>query len=148
MKNTFAEDFAKLCQIKNRYLEAKAANDEAEMAAARAALKVLDDSIDAMGQTYRNLYRLYESAQERGNEHIDLSECYEYRDEAALIASFRKYGIETFTFSSRWSSAVESAWKFIQNGCTMKGMVEISSQNTTWDGEGYEKRPAYLFSVN
>lgn len=148
MKNTFAEDFARLCRIKNRYLEAKAANDETEMEAARAALKVLDNSIDAMGQTYRNLYRLFESAQERGNAHIDLCNPHDYRDEAALIASFREYGIETFTFSSRWSSAVESAWKFIQNGCTMIGMVEISSENTTWDGEGYEKCPAYLFSVN
>ena len=148
MKNTFAEDFAKLCQIKNRYLEAKSANDEAEMAAARAALKILDDSIDAMGQTYRNLYRLYESAQERGNEHIDLRECYDYRDEAALIASFREYGIETFTFSSRYSSAVESAWMFIQNGCTLKGMVEINSKTKKWEGDGYEKCPAYLFSVN
>jgi len=148
MKNTFAEDFAKLCQIKNRYLEAKAANDEAEMAAARAALKVLDDSIDAMGQTYRGLYRLYESAQERGNEHLDLEQCYDYRDEAALIASFREYGIETFTFSSRYSSAVESAWMFIQNGCTLKGIVEINSKTKKWEGDGYEKCPAYLFSVN
>ena len=148
MKNQFAEEFARFCQIKEQYLAAKEACDEVGMTAARTEMAALNDSIAAKGQTYRNLYSLYESVQERGNEHIDLCECHDYRDEAALIASFRELGIETFTFSSRYSSAVESAWMFIQNGCTLKGMVEINSNTKKWEGEGYEKCPAYLFSVN
>ena len=148
MKNQFAEEFAKLCQIKEQYVAARKVEDAVGKKAARDAMADLEESILAKGQTYSNLYRLYESAQERGNEYLDLEQCYDYRDEAALIASFREYGIETFTFSSRYSSAVESAWMFIQNGCTLKGMVEINSKSKKWEGEGYEKCPAYLFSVN
>lgn len=148
MKNQFAADYERLCQLKAQYKEAKAANDEAAMIEARNAKKAFDESIEKKAAAYQNLYSMYESARERGNEYIDLSECYDYRDEAALIASFREYGIETFTFSSRYSSAVESAWMFVQNGCTLKGIVEINSKYRKWEGDGYEKCAAYLFSVN
>ena len=65
-----------------------------------------------------------------GNERIDISELHEYQDAATLIASFREYGVEAFTFSSGWSSAAESAWAFLQNGCALAGMVEISGNST------------------
>lgn len=148
MKNQFAEEFARYSRIKEQYDAANKANDASGKKAAADAMVAFRQSISDKGQTYCDLYEKYEEAMERGNEYIDLSECYEYRDEAALISSFREHGIEKFTFSSGWSSAVESAWLFIQNGCTLVGMVEINSRFTSIDGDGFEKRHAYLFSVN
>jgi hypothetical protein len=83
-----------------------------------------------------------------GNEYIDLTDCYSYQDKEALIESFQTYGIDHFTFSSSWSSAVEGAWKFQEAGCKLEGVVEINGQNEIFmkDGE-FEKKPAYLFSV-
>ena len=66
---------------------------------------------------------------------------------ATLIASFREYGVEAFTFSSGWSSATESAWAFLQNGCTLAGMVEINGKHKAFGSNEYEKRPAFLFRV-
>ena len=82
-----------------------------------------------------------------GNEYIDLSELHEYRDAKELIDSFREYGVEAFTFSSGWSSATGSAWTFLQNGCTLTGMVEINGPHKALGSDTYEKRPAFLFRV-
>ena len=147
MKNTFEAIYQKNEELKARFQTAKAANDADAMDQIRAERKALDESIEAEGAAFARTYALYESAKDRGNEHIDISECYEYRNEAALIADFRECGIDTFTFSSSWSSAVESAWAFIQNGCTLMGMVEINAKTKNWEGNAYEKRHAYLFKV-
>ena len=128
MKNTFEAIFQQNEEIKARYLAAKAEKNTEAMEQARADHQTLEATIEAKGETFAMMYDLYKSARERGNEHIDISECYEYRNEAALIADFRECGIDTFTFSSSWSSAVESAWAFIQNGCTLMGMVEINAK--------------------
>lgn len=148
MKKTFEAIYKQTEELKSRFQTAKAANDAEGMEQVRAERVALRKSIEAKGGDFDVMYDYYENARQRGNEHIDISECYEYRDEAALIASFRACGIDAFTFSSSWSSAVESAWKFTQNGCALMGMVEINSNTRNWDGDGYEKRHAYLFKVN
>lgn len=147
MKNTFEAIYQKHKELKTRFQTAKAANDADAMDQIRAERKALDESIEAEGAAFARTYDLYESAKDRGNEHIDISECYDYRDEGSLISSLRDFGIEAFTFSSRWSSAVESAWTFVKLGCTLMGMVEINSKTKNWDGDGYEKCHAYLFKV-
>ena len=147
MKNTFEAIYQKHEEIKARFQAAKAEKNAEAMEQARTEHQRLEESIELKGITFAMMYDLYKSARERGNEHIDISECYEYRNEAALIADFRECGIDTFTFSSSWSSAVESAWAFIQNGCTLMGMVEINAKTKNWEGDGYEKRHAYLFKV-
>jgi len=147
MKNTFEAIFQQNEEIKARYLAAKAEMNAETMEQARADHQTLEATIEAKGETFARMYDFYKSARERGNEYIDISECYEYRNEAALIAGFRECGIDAFTFSSSWSSAVESAWAFIQNGCTLMGMVEINAKTKNWEGDAYEKRHAYLFKV-
>ena len=99
------------------------------------------------GKPFELLYSLYAAAMKVGNEYIDLSELHEYRDAKELIDSFREYGVEAFTFSSGWSSATESAWAFLQNGCALAGMVEINGQHKAFGSDEYEKRPAFLFRV-
>lgn len=147
MKNTFEAIYQKHEEIKARFQAAKAEKNVEAMEQARAEHHQLEESIELKGTTFATMYDLYKSARERGNEHIDISECCEYRNEAALIADFRECGIDTFTFSSSWSSAVESAWVFIQNGCSLMGMVEINAKTKNWEGDAYEKRHAYLFKV-
>lgn len=147
MKNNFEAIYQQHKELQARYQDAKAANDTEAMEQVRAERNALMKPFDEKDAIFAYMYDFYEESRERGNEHIDISECYDYRDEATLISDFRQCGIDTFTFSSRWSSAVEAAWAFIQNGCTLMGMVEINSKTRNWDGDGYEKSHAYLFKV-
>ena len=117
------------------------------MEQARADHFALEASIQAQGKPFELLYSLYAAAMKVGNEYIDISELHEYRDAKELIDGFREYGVEAFTFSSGWSSAAGSAWAFLQNGCTLAGMVEINGPHKAFGSNEYEKRPAFLFRV-
>lgn len=83
-----------------------------------------------------------------GNEYIDLNDT--IRDDAVegLVACMKEYGIEAFTFSSTWSSAVETAWLFQKAGCTLAGLIEINSQHKAFMSDEYEKAHGYLFKLN
>lgn len=147
MNRLFAETYAKDQEIEARYDNAELKNDSVAMEQARADHFALEASIQAQGKPFERLYSLYAAAMKVGNERIDISELHEYQDAATLIASFRKYGVEDFTFSSGWSSATESAWAFLQDGCTLAGMVEINGLHKAFGSNEYEKRPAFLFRV-
>ena len=147
MNRLFAETYARDQKIEARYDAAELKNDQAAMEQARADHFALEASIQAQGKPFELLYSLYAAAMKVGNEYIDLSELHEYRDAKELIDSFREYGVEAFTFSSGWSSAAESAWAFLQNGCTLAGMVEINGKHKAFGSDEYEKRPAFLFRV-
>ena len=147
MNRLFAETYAKDQEIEARYDAAELKNDQAAMEQARTDHFALEASIQAQGKPFELLYSLYAAAMKVGNQYIDLSELHEYRDTKELIDSFREYGVEAFTFSSGWSSATESAWAFLQNGCTLAGMVEINGPHKALGSDTYEKRPAFLFRV-
>lgn len=147
MNRLFAETYAKDQEIEARYDAAELKNDQAAMEQARTDHFALEADIQAQGKPFELLYSLYAAAMKVGNERIDISELHEYQDAATLIASFREYGVEAFTFSSGWSSATESAWAFLQNGCTLAGMVEINGPHKAFGSDTYEKRPAFLFRV-
>lgn len=147
MTNTFASIYARHQEIKAQYEAAKAVGSEEGMAQARTDHRALMDSVEGTGKAFARIYRMYEDAMDVGNDYIDLADIHEYQNEAETIACLREYGIETFTFSSGWSSAVDSAWAFTQNGCTLQGMVEINSRIRNFDGDGYEKAHAFLFKV-
>ena len=147
MNRLFAETYAKDQEIEARYDAAELKNDQATMEQARADHFALEASIQAQGKPFELLYSLYAAAMKVGNEYIDLSELHEYRDAKELIDSFREYGVEAFTFSSGWSSAAGSAWAFLQNGCTLTGMVEINGPHKAFGSDTYEKHPAFLFRV-
>ncbi len=147
MKNKFAELYDREEAIRTRYQTASEQNNEPDMEQARNEHKAFEDSIRAEGTTFARLYRLYADAMEVSNRYIDLSDIHQYQDATALITSFREYGIEAFTLSSGWSSAVNSAWAFLQNGCELDGMVEINSRHKAFASDEYEKCPAFLFKV-
>ncbi len=147
MNRLFAETYAKDQEIENLYDAAELKKDSVAMEQARADHFALEASIQTQGKPFELLYSLYAAAMKVGNEYIDISELHEYQDTKELIDSFREYGVEAFTFSSGWSSAAGSAWAFLQNGCTLAGMVEINGPHKAFGSDEYEKRPAFLFQV-
>lgn len=146
-KNNFAEEYAKELAVKAQYDEAKKAGSGEGQEAARETYRRLEEQIAEKGSAYARIYRLYSEAQERGNRYIDLNDTIWDEQVPALIGSLREYGVERFTFSSTWSSAVETAWLFTQNGCRLEGLVEINSQHKAFMSEEYEKAHGYLFRV-
>lgn len=61
---------------------------------------------------------------------------------------YKDNGIEYFTFSSTWSSAVKIAWLFKQNGCSLEGLIEINENIDDFETGKMRKTPAYLFKLN
>lgn len=141
------QDYETEQRIRAQYKAADAQNDTEGVAAARAAIRAHMKQVSAKGDSYERVYRLYCEAMERGNQHIDLREVIWDSHVAGLIQSFREYGIEHFTFSSTWSSSVETAWLFAKNGCALEGLLEINGPHQAFGSEEYEKVPAYLFAV-
>ncbi|MBQ3226549.1 MAG: hypothetical protein IJB48_05770 [Clostridia bacterium] len=118
----------------------KAGNDEEGKQVARNNVQVALEKIQACGVEVWRLWQCYETARDRGNEHLDINEVVWDKDVKPLIEAMRTYGIEAFTFSSGWSSAVETAWLFKENGCTLEALVEINGIS--------DKKHGYLFKVN
>ena len=102
-------------------------------------------TLEQVYERERFTYRLYKQMKECGNEYIDLS--FLIHDEVGVLQTLRKYGVEHFTFSSGWSSAVESAWIFQQNGCKLEGLVELYGLNRDWTTGEREKVHGYLFRL-
>lgn len=146
--NHLVMDAMAMQQIKARYDEAKGNNNTEGMEAARKSYQQLSERIENRGKSYARVYRLYEDAVERDNEYIDLYNVIWEKDVAALIQSLRENVVEHFAFSSTWSSAVEIAWLFTQNGCTLEGLVEINGPHTNAFTGEREKVHGYLFAIH
>lgn len=148
VKNDFAKDYAKEQEIWAAYRAAADTKDMAGVEDARNAHLAFENSLSAKGSNYVTVYRLYKESCERGNHYIDIGDIRDYRNEAALIRALREMGIDTFTFSSGWSSAAESAWAFVQNGCTVEGMVELNGASRNWEDDEFVKVHGYIFSIH
>ena len=145
MKNNFAQEYAREEAIKNAYHAAEKAGDEDGKKKARVDIRSLTEEIAAKGDDYAFVYRLYQEMMEAGNDHIDLRD--PIRDDAKMIETLRNLGVESFTFSSGWSSAVESAWIFQRCGCRLQGLIELNSPHMNWFTGTREKVHGYLFSI-
>ena len=147
MMSTLAAEYEQELKIRNDYDVAAAAGDEEGQEEARTEIHRLWDSITAKGDTYARIYRDYKDAMNKGNTYIDFHDVIWDQDVPGLIACMRENGIERFTFSSGWSSAVETAWLFKKNGCILEDLVQVSGSQKGYGVEGYEKIPAYLFRI-
>lgn len=141
--NNFENDYAREQELYISFDKA----EENEKAEIRKTHDALWKEITAKGEDYIKLYKLYSETKERENDYIDLSDVVWDRDVKPLIESFRKFGISKFTFSSTWSSAVETAWLFQKNGCKLEGLVEINGRHKDFMSKEYEKVHGYLFSL-
>ena len=148
MKNTFKEYYEKELQIRADYDAAKEAGSEEGQEAARAAINELWASIDEKGAVYTRIYRDYKDSMDKGNAYIDFHDVIWDKDVESLVTCMRENGIDRFTFSSGWSSAVETAWLFTENGCHLVGITQINGSRNFFKEEEYDKAPAYIFSIN
>lgn len=145
MMNIFEEAYRGIQEAKRAYA---AATNTAEQDAARAIYKQATAKLDGLSSIEQRIWNAYETAKDCSNEYIDLNDT--IRDDAVegLVACMKEYGIEAFTFSSTWSSAVETAWLFQKAGCTLAGLIEINSQHKAFMSDDYEKVHGYLFKLN
>ena len=145
MMNIFEKTYAQVQEAHKAY---DAATDEAGKEAARTLYHEATAAIEALGSTACRIWREYEVARGSGNIYLDISEVVWDKDVEALISCMRDNGIDHFTFSSGWSSAVETAWLFQQNGCTLEGLIEINSRHKHFFTGEQEKAHGYLFRLN
>ena len=103
---------------------------------------------DARDSYYMKVFWLYCQARKFGNIFIDIEDNICNRDIAkGMVSVMKRFGIEYFTFSSYRSGAIESAWIFQQEGCTVEKLVEINGRLGDF-GDEIKKTPAYLFKIN
>lgn len=142
-KNIFEATYEQAQEAKKAY---DAAQSETEREKAVTAYNTLMEKIKALGGAACRIWREYETARENGNSRLDISEVVWDKGVESLISCMRENGIREFTFSSGWSSAVETAWLFTQNGCELSGMVEINGSMKCFEEE-HEKKHGYLFRI-
>lgn len=145
MMNIFEEAYRGIQDAKKAYA---VATREAEQDAARAIYKQATAKLDGLSSTEKRIWSAYETARDCGNEYLDLNDTIRDDEVENLVACIKEYGIKAFTFSSTWSSAVETAWLFQKAGCTLAGLIEINSQHKAFMSDEYEKAHGYLFILN
>ena len=144
-KNIFEETYKGIQKAKKAY---EAASDKEGQEAARAIYRQATENLDGLSKMEMKIWNYYEAAKECGNEYIDINDIIYDSEVETLVACMKELGIEAFTFSSTWSSAVETAWLFQKAGCTLAGLIEINSQYKTFGTDEYEKAHGYLFKIN
>lgn len=137
MKNIFESTYARVQELKEEIKGT--AEGSAEREAAMAEYDSLIRAIDGLGKPAVRIWRDYSNARGNGNEHLDINDVVWDRDVEGLISCMRDNGIKKFTFSSGWSSSVDTAWLFVQNGCRLAGMTEVKGHDGMTHG--------YLFEV-
>ena len=144
-KNIFEETYKGIQEAKEVYA---AATDKAGQDEARAIYRRAIASLDGLSKMETKIWNYYEAAKDCGNKYIDINDIIYDSEVETLVACMKKLGIEAFTFSSTWSSAVETAWLFQKAGCTLAGLIEIHNQYKTFGTDEYEKAHGYLFKLN
>lgn len=145
--NKFEEYYIQAKEYEEDFARAEKIEDVEDMKEAQAAYNELMTLIDRSGDMAGVVYDKYHKARNVGNELIDFYDTIKDESVPAIVQVLRDNGIEKFTFSSGWSSAVETAWLFVQNGCKVEGMAEINSQHKVFMSDEYEKTVAYVFSI-
>ena len=144
MKNLFAETYEKVIALNHRYEVAATVEEKDEIRSEyNAAMKPIED----LGNVASYIWNEYFNSIKNGNVTLNLHDNFSESYVQSIINCIRENGIEKFTFSSSWSSAVDVAWLFLKNGCTLIGLVEINGNKGLFK-EQHEKLHAYLFKVN
>jgi hypothetical protein len=133
--------------INKAYDDAEAMGSNEGCEAARVMMRGWKANILAESRAFQRVYRMYESSMNRGNAAIDINEVIWDKDLDDLMDAMKENGITRFTYSSEWSSAVLTAWKFIEAGWKLVGMEMINGCNTDYSEKSYVKVPAYVFSI-
>ena len=89
---------------------------------------------------------------EAGNDLINFGEVIWDYDIDPILENCRRFGIESFTISSTFSSLIITIAEFEKRGCKLEGLVEINSRFDDWkscfEGETKKERiPAFKISL-
>ena len=139
--NRFEELYCKVQELRKLY-------NEGEKEKAQQSYSELKETIKSEENGFRKIWTMYEKARENQNMYIDFNEVIWDNEIQSIIKILRDNGIEKFTFSSTWTSAVKTAWLFTQNGCTLEGLTEINEGYEDFITGKMKKAPAYLFKLN
>ena len=139
--NRFEELYCKVQELRKLY-------NEGEKEKAHQSCNELKETIKTEENGFRKIWTMYEKARENQNMYIDFNEVIWDNEVQSIIKTLRDNGIEKFTFSSTWTSAVKTAWLFTQNGCTLEGLTEINEGYEDFITGKMKKTPAYLFKLN
>ena len=142
--NIFEVIYSKVQDIHKKYSEAQTLEDRKKV---RSDHNALMEDVEKHGEYFCRIWREYESSKDCGNPYIDINDVVLDKDVEKLISCMRENGIDKFTFSSRWSGSVETAWLFQKAGCKLEGLVEINSRIKDYMNDEYEKVHGYLFSI-
>lgn len=134
MNNNFESVYVELEELEDKYNDTENEFDKKEYRKA----------YQAKLSTMPRLFHKWKEAKDNGNENIDFDDI--IRNPEELVAELKKNGITEFTFSSGWSSAVETSFAFVKAGCTLVGMTEIKGRYDAFT-KVQKKRPAYIFKV-
>ena len=145
MKNAFLETYKATKALATR-LEAAATEEEKDLVRKeyKDVIAWLYEDGDAACQIWPSCRRSYNN----GNLLIDLDDNVSKDNVSEIVSCLRNNGVTKFTFSSTWSGAIESAWLFQQNGCTLVGLVEVIGDNLLPHSNEHEKMPALLFKLD
>lgn len=139
IKNFYNE----LKDLRNRFNEATTEEEKDQL---RAEYKELDARIREKGEGFAWVFRLYEESLEKENSRLDLGQdCIWDKDIPMLLKGLEDTEIKEFTFSSRWSSANETAFEFCKAGWKVTGMTLVNTYKKAFE-EGYAQEPAYIFT--
>ena len=133
-------------RIYNELQKAKKLYEE-DQAVAKALYEKATESLKGISDTECRLWWAYEASMDCGNECLDIRDTVSDEKVEELVSSMRRLGFKAFTFSSSWSSAVETAWLFQEAGCTLAGLVEINGPHKDFKTKEYEKVHGYLFRL-
>ena len=143
MKGFLERTYEKVQELRNELSKDCDPNTDSRI---RSKWRKIEKSIDDMGNVASRVWRYYEVSRDNGNDCINIDDVVGDIDVFPLVGCFRDFGVEHFTFSSTWSSAVKTAWLFKMNGCEVEGLVEVNG-NTNYMTGKHEKMPAYKFAV-
>lgn len=108
----------------------------------------LEETIKTEEKCFQKIWAMYKNSQDNKNQYIDFSDAIWDNEVEQIIKTLKDNGIEYFTFSSTWSSAVKIAWLFKENGCTLEGLTEVNEGYEDFITGKMKKTPAYLFKLN
>ncbi|MBR1697266.1 MAG: hypothetical protein IJ712_03460 [Anaerovibrio sp.] len=135
--------YNELKNLRNRFNEAITEEEKNQL---KDEYKDLDARIKERGEGFAWVFSLYETSQERENNLLDIGEnCILEKDIPMLLKGLEDAGIKEFTFSSRWSSANETAFEFCRAGWKVTGMTLVNTYKKAFE-EGYAQEPAYIFT--
>ncbi|MGG6491451.1 UNVERIFIED_CONTAM: hypothetical protein NY603_00460 [Bacteroidetes bacterium 56_B9] len=143
MKGLLEKTYEKVQQLKQQITEADDWDTENSI---RNECQKIEDQIEGMWNFADRVWFYYEASRDNGNDYINIGGVVWDKDVTPLIDSFRKFGVEHFTFSLSWSSAAETARLFEMNGCELEGVVEVNGDFNYETGK-YKKMNAYKFAV-